>query len=120
MGASPFPVVGFGRKSIRASCRCRRVRASEGDGSLILAVGDGRGREWREDPDAGLSLPPGTLPALRDALRTWVEAAGSAADEGIAEQLRSWYPLLGGCNGPCSQLGLECQPSLTARPPVAP
>lgn len=41
----------------------------EPDGGVILAIGTGTGREWREDPDAGLSLPPGTFTALTSALR---------------------------------------------------
>lgn len=41
----------------------------EPDGSLILAVGDGEGGAWRERRGEGVSLPPGTFPALLDALR---------------------------------------------------
>lgn len=39
------------------------------DGSLILAVGDGKGDGWLETKGEGATLPPGTLPALLVALR---------------------------------------------------
>ena len=36
--------------------------------ALVLAMGHGRGRTWREDPAQGLVLPAGALPGLREAL----------------------------------------------------
>jgi len=37
--------------------------------ALLLAVGTGEGREWRENPAQGLTLPATALPGLVEALR---------------------------------------------------
>lgn len=43
------------------------VRGDEPE-SLVLAAGTGQGRDWREDPAEGLTLPATALAPLRAAL----------------------------------------------------
>ena len=48
--------------------RVATLHEPDGRGTLILAVGEGEGASWREDPSEGIILPVEAVPGLLRAL----------------------------------------------------